>query len=73
MRIQIGEKEDTNGLLQEIIHQNVEIDEIKIEKNPDDDIVILDMVLKAAKGYTIESLLVHLNKDSNVLEFTKVS
>ncbi len=73
VRIQIGEKEDTNGLLQEIIRQNVEIDEIKIEKNPDDGIVILDMVLKAAKGYTIESLIVHLNKDSNVLEFTKAS
>ncbi len=71
--IQIGEKENTNTLLQEIIHQNVEISEIKIEKNPDNGIVILDMVIKAAKGYTIENLLVHLNEESNVLEFTKTS
>lgn len=73
VRIQIGEKEDTNSLLKEIIHQNIEINEIKIEKNPEDSLVILDMVLKAAKGYTIENLLVHLNKDSEVLEFTNIS
>lgn len=73
VRIQISENENTNALLQEIIHQGVEITEIKIEKNPDDGVVVLDMLLKAAKGYSIESLLVHLNKDSNVLEFTKTS
>jgi putative Mg2+ transporter-C (MgtC) family protein len=71
--VQIGEKEDTNGLLKEIIHQNVEINEIRIEKSPQTGITILDMSLKATKGYTIENLLMHLSKDSSVLEFNKIS
>ncbi len=68
VKISIAEQENINRLLEDILQQNVEVIEMKIEQGEAGEST-LDMQIKAAKDYSVERLMSSIDKKSIIKEF----